>query len=319
MNDSSKEKTFRDMARYLRNLLPPEIPADYSIKPMFTSIESEENIRAGIFALRDFMGLFYDLLIEDSQKYEKPKSVNNKANRNPSLAVDFPFIYHAKSVLLNIGYHSILNGGVLTFSGLKTLTPIICCEGMEATTKISIPKLMECLRFFSECGMYFEGLDLDAAKSNIASERLIEVMYPDNPNLLTGLKIIAVAQRDLHWKTNDKIFLRCDFRALTDDKTDAADVLKDFINPFSPEIQEHILHLHQKCLEKGLTCMVKTGLKNSFLYAHKKNTVWEISSSFADGYRVFIKASNNQIIDNHGFYIPLDDSILSFTHHKLWS
>jgi len=207
-------KTFGDMARYLKNLMPVEIPADYSIKPMFINIESEENIRNGVLALRDFMSLFYDLLIEDSEKYEKPKSKNDKPDRNPSLAVDFPFIYHAKSVLLNIGYHSVLNGSTLTFSGLKTLTPIICCEGMEAMTKISAPRLMGCLRLLNECGMYFEGFDIDAVKSYMKNEILVEVTYPDNPAVLTGLKVMAVAQRELRWKTKDEIFLRCNYRAL---------------------------------------------------------------------------------------------------------
>jgi len=319
--------TISDMARYLKSLLPAEIPVKYSIKPMFTSIESEENIRNGILALKDFMNLFYDLLIEGSESYEKSRSTND--NRNPSIAVDFPFIYHTRSVLLNIGYHSALNGDALIFSGLKTLAPIICCEGMEATTKISVPKLMGCLRFLNECGMYFEGFDLDAAKPDTAGERLIEVTYPDNPNLLTGLKIMAVAQRDLPWKTNDEIFLRCDYRALTMDKTDAADALRDFVSPFSSETQEYFLQLHQKCLEKGLDCKVKIGLKNSFLYSHKKAAVWELSSSFADGYRIFVKMFDSKtaefspalqgLIDKglgcekdcHGFYIPLGDSVLN--------
>jgi len=207
-------KTFKDMAQYLKSLLPLEIPADYTISPMFTSIASEENIKNGIHALKDFMALFYGLLIEDSSKYEKPSTIDKKINRAPSLAVDFPFIYHTKSVLLNIGYHSVLSTDALIFSGLKTLTPIICCEGMEAMSKISVPKLMSCMRFFSECGMYFEGCCLDGVKPNMANETLIEVTYPDNPSFLTGLKIMSVAQRDLKWKTKDEVFLRCDYRAL---------------------------------------------------------------------------------------------------------
>jgi len=337
----SKEKNLSDMAQYLKNLLPTEIPADYSIKPIFTNIEVEENIRNGILALKDFMSLFYGLLIEDSERYEKPKSTNDKTDRNPSLAVDFPFIYHVKSVLLNIGYHSVLNGGVLTLSGLKNLTPIICSEGMEASSKISVPKLMGCLNFLNECGMYFDGLELDDVKSYMAGERLVEITYPDNPAALTGLKIMAVAQRDILWKTNDEIFLRCDYRALSNDIPDVTDALKTFISPFSQETRDFILHLNQKCQEKGLNCTVKNGLKNSFLYSHKKCAMLELSSSFASGYRIFIKAPSKhlyndktaafqEILNNGagcegkklhkpcddgccGFYLPLDDSILGFS------
>ena len=340
-----------DMARYLKHLLPARIPAIYSVKPMFVRIESEENIRSGILALKDFMSIFYDLLIEDSAKYEKPKAMSDKGDRKPSLAVDFPFIYHVKSVLLNIGYHSMLNGDVLTFSGLKNLTPIICCEGMEASTKIPTPRLVDCLRFLNECGMYFEGFDIDQAKSYMTSERLVEVTYPDNPIMLTGLKIMAVAQRDMRWKTNDEIFLRCDYRALTNDKMDIDNVIKDFIRPFSSEVHKFIWYLHQKCLEKGVNCTVKTGLKNSFLYAYKKNVLWELSSSFACGYRIFVKMQNKhsyhyktmglspllqEIVDKDygcekkrfhkpcekdccGFYLPLDDAFLSiYKDIKQW-
>jgi len=217
INDSlSNVKTLRDMAQYLRSQLPAEIPADYLIRPMFTNIESEENIQKGIIALLDFMRLFYDMLAENSEQYDKPKSAS-RLGKNPSIAVDFPFIYHVKSVLLNIGYHGIPNSNVLSFCGLKTLATIICCEGMEAMTKISTPKLMNCIRFLSDCGMYFEGIDIDMPKSRLANEVLIEASYPDNPYVLIGLKIMAVAQRDLQWKTKDEVFLRCDYRALSSD------------------------------------------------------------------------------------------------------
>ena len=290
--DLSMNKTLSHMAQYLQNLLPTGAPANYSIKPIFANIEREENIRRGVFAFKDFMSLIYELLINDGKRYEKPGLMTRKSGRNPSLAVDFPFIYHVRSVLFNIGYHSILGGEALTFSGLKTLAPVICCEGMEATTKISAPKLISCLRFLNECGMYFEGFDLDAEKPCMASQRLIEVTYPDNPDVFTGLKIMAIAQRDLPWKTNDEIFLRCDYNALSNEDVDAMDALKNLIRPLPSEIQEQVIHLHQKSMENGLSCTVKTGLKNSFTYARKKNVLWEMSSSFANGYQIF--ASDEQ-------------------------
>ena len=139
-NGLSKEKSLEEVAVFFKSQLPLEIPASYPISSMFTSIESEESIRKGITALLDFMWLFYELLAENGEQYEKPKSPS-RIGKTPSLAVDFPFIYHAKSVLLNIGYYGTLNGNVLSFCGIKTLATIICCEGMEATTRISVPKL----------------------------------------------------------------------------------------------------------------------------------------------------------------------------------
>jgi len=212
----SSESTLGDMARHLQSLLPVEIPVNYPIKPMFTNIEIEENIRNGMVALLDFMRLFYGLLAEISKQYDKPKP-QSRLGKTPSIAVDFPFIYHARSILLNIGYNSKLNDNVLSFCGIKTLNPIICCEGMEATTKISMPKLISCIGFLNDCGMYFEGLDFDTPSHCMADDRPIEVTYPDNPVVLVGLKIMAVAQRDLQWKTKDEVFLRCDYHALASD------------------------------------------------------------------------------------------------------
>jgi len=215
-NGLSSESTLGDMARHLQSLLPVEIPASYPIKSMFINIEIEENIRNGMVALLDFMRLFYGLLAENSKQYDKPKP-QSRLGKTPSIAVDFPFIYHTKSVLLNIGYHSKLNENVLSFSGIKTLNPIICCEGMEATTKISMPKLIACISFLNDCGMYFEGIDFDTHSHNMADDRFIEVTYPDNPDVLVGLKIMAIAQRDLQWKTKDEVFMHCDYRALASD------------------------------------------------------------------------------------------------------
>ena len=209
----SSESTLSDVARHLKNLLPIEIPESYPIKPMFTNITDEEGIRGGIVALLDFMRLFYDLLADSGEQYDKPKSPSRRG-KTPSIPVDFPFIYHAKSVLLNIGYHGKLNDNVLSFCGLKTLSPIICCEGMEATTKTSKPKLISCIRFLSDCGMYFEGIDLDMPNPCMTDNRHIEVTYPDNPDVLVGLQVMAIAQRDLLWKTKDEVFLRCDYHAL---------------------------------------------------------------------------------------------------------
>jgi len=242
-----------DMARYLKTLLPSDIP------------------HLNVQAFREFMALLYDQLIEDSEKYDKP----NKT-RSLSIAVDFPFIYHIRSVLLNIGYHGILHGDTLSFNGQNTLLPIICCEGMESSSKISLPKLQIYLEFLNECGMYFEG----------------EVTYPDNPAVLEGLKIMAAAQRDMKWKTNDEVFLRCDYHAVSNGKANPCDVIYNFATQFSPEIEGRILRMHQYYINQGLECIAKIGLKNSFTYKQKGTIIHEISYTFANGLKGVAKCQD---------------------------
>ena len=51
------QKPINEYAVYLKSLLPANIPDTYALKPMFKNISSEENIRNGVIAFRDFMYL----------------------------------------------------------------------------------------------------------------------------------------------------------------------------------------------------------------------------------------------------------------------
>ena len=64
--------TINDMARYIKNIIPPNIPETYTIKAMFEHISGEENIRKGILAFRDLLYLVCDRLIDNGCLYDKP-------------------------------------------------------------------------------------------------------------------------------------------------------------------------------------------------------------------------------------------------------
>ncbi len=64
-------KPINDIAQLIKNLIPTNVPDYYAIKPRFYSIASEEAIRNGVIAYRNFLFLFYDRLSSDGHLYVK--------------------------------------------------------------------------------------------------------------------------------------------------------------------------------------------------------------------------------------------------------
>ena len=348
------QNTISDMARYIKNIIPSNIPETYTLKAMFKHVSGEENIRNGILAFRDLLYLVCDRLIADGSLYDKPvKNTQNNVS-HPSLPVSYPFLNNVKSILFNIGYHGELieNGGSILLGDLKILTSIISAEGWQMKAKISIPKLVEALKFLTCCGFYFDDLDLDARTLDMSKAASLKISYPDNPVMLTGLKVMAIAQKDLYTKGNHDIFLRCDYRVLKDEDTEVIFILKDFVTPLPAVVQDFSLKLHQRYLDAGLTCIVDVfylGIR--FIYLHKNKEIWTFSAAHESGYRILIKAQNthkySDVIETfplhlqkkisrgygcnkklfkepcqkgcHGFSFPLDDSIMDISQDiEVW-
>ncbi|MCL2577297.1 MAG: hypothetical protein FWE27_04520 [Defluviitaleaceae bacterium] len=289
------QRPLSDMAKYLKSSVPVNIPAAYSLKSMFTNISSEEEIRNGVLAFRDFLCQLFDRFIEDGSQYEKQKKENAALEKHPNLLDGYPFIYYVKSVLINIGYHGNLTErrDLMTLSDWKLLTEAISSDGYPTKTKISASKVMECLRFLTLCGIHFDGIDLDIEKPNKSNVKPINITYPDDSAILTGLKVMATAQRELHIKGKEDTFLRCDYRVLSNEEQDIIDTLRDYIYPLPAETQEFLLKLHRHYLSIGLNCQIKIStLDVMFSYMYKSDVLWEYSSSFNSGYRIFFKAKN---------------------------
>ena len=348
------QNTTSDMARYIKNIIPPNIPETYTLKAMFKQVSGEEHIRNGILAFRDLLYLVCDRLIADSSLYNKPaKNTQNKVS-HPSLPVSCPFLNNMKSILFNIGYHGELieSSESILLHDLKLLTSVIGVDGGEMKAKISVPKLMEALKFLTCCGIYFDGIDLEARTLDMSKPEALKISYPDNPVMLIGLKVMAIAQKDLYSKGNHDIFLRCDYRVLKDEDTEVISILKDFVAPLSAMVQDFALKLHQRYLNAGLTCKVDVfylGIR--FIYSYKNKEIWTFSAAHESGYRLLIKAQNTHTYSDviktfplslqekisrgygcnkklfgescqkgcHGFSFPLDDSIVDISQDiEVW-
>ena len=131
--------------------------------------------------------------------------------------------------------------------------------------KLSVTKNLECLRFLTDCGICIDGIDLNDKKQNISNIKTIKITYPDDPIMLTGLKVMAIAETDYGTLVNQDIFLRCDYRILKKDGTDVFTIVKDTIKPLSADV-----HIYIK-------------------YCYKRKDLWGINASLNNGYHINVK------------------------------
>lgn len=297
-------KPIGEIAKYIKNLIPANIPETYGLKPRFENVAREENIRQGVIAFRNFLYLFCDRLISDGHLYVKAK-------KNPKSATDYPFLYNITDLLADIGYHSELSerGDSLLITEIPSFTASIDEKGNIKKPKNSASKLLKCLRFLTLCGFVFTGIDLKAKRLKISEVQLLEVSYPSAPILLTGLKVMAIADIELRRKRykndhNHDNLLRCDYRLIKAEDTDELDVLKDFLHPLPEKVQKLALELHRRYIDMGMTCVtIISTFEVHFAYSYVKNSrrvlssrevyqrrVWEFALSTRDGYCLVIRA-----------------------------
>lgn len=291
-------KTLKDMAKHLKNVITPEIPETYTLNTMFENISNEEDIRGGVLAFRDFLYRLCDVLIDEGDSYDNHKKNAHEFDDRVTISVYFPFLHNVKYLLLNIGYH-----GELTESARSLIV------GNDIfNTKIPVSKSIECLRFLTDCGILIDGINLDDKKQDILKVERLKISYPDNPAMLIGLKVMAIAEVEFGTNGNklevnklesisysrfSDILLRCDYIVLENNYTDLIPILKNTINPLSANVQDFVLQLHQRYLGKGLKCDVD--IKDLWIkikYSYKSKEIWGINVSLNNGYQINIKAKN---------------------------
>lgn len=287
------------MAKHLKNVITSEIPVTYEINPMFKNISNEEEIREGVLAFRNFLYHLCDVLIVEGDSYDNHKKNAHEFDDRVTISVYFPFLHNLKCLLLNIGFHGVLteNAGSLT------------AYNNIFDTKIPVSKSIDCLRFLTACGILIDGIDLNDKKPDLLKAERIRISYTDNPAMLTGLKVMAIAEMEFGRNANNSkvnksntisycrfsdILLRCDYRVLESDKIDdVISTIKDTMNPLSANVQDFILQLHQRYLDKRLKCNVEIkDLWIKITYSYKSKEIWGINVSLNNGYQINIKAKN---------------------------
>ena len=146
------------------------------------------------------------------------------------------------------------------------------------------------MQFLTGCGLCFEGINLDTKRQKLSEIEAIKVSYPDNLAMLTGLKIMAMAEVKLGENRNQNIFMRCDYRTLIDEKADVLAILKETIQPLSTNVQDFLLRLHQLYLDYEIDCTVEIrGFWIKIKYSRKNKEVWGINTSVNNGFEITAK------------------------------
>ncbi|MFW6263396.1 MAG: hypothetical protein ACOC34_05135, partial [Thermotogota bacterium] len=270
------------------------VPETYPIHTMFKSISDEENIRDGILAFRDFLYRFCDGLIADNSLRDTPKKGKMKFSDETTLTVEFPFLNNIKSILLNIGEHGILSqkGDSLLVEGWEKLSRKRS-HNKNSKVKISVPQMMKSMRFLTECGIRFDGIDLSVKKPDITQIESIKITYPEDPIMLTGWKALGIAQNELSSRKNDDILLRCNYRMLNNEDMAVDSIMKDFVYPLSDPLQDLVSKFHQHYLDSQMQCDVELGeFCTHFIYSYKRKAIWRFSTSLHNGYRIVLKTKN---------------------------
>lgn len=274
-------KTLKELACYLKTILVPEAQEAYAINPDFLALADEAAIRAGVLAFRAFLDQLYDTVAAEGDSYDAPKKIAHEYENRTTLSGYYPFLYNVRTMLTRIGYH-----GVPAVN-----TQSLACDGNIFDEKVSVVKSMECLRFLAACGVCFDGIDINEKKQNLSSIKMITVSYPNDPAMMTGLKVMATAEINYGTLVNQDIFMRCDYRALMDEAADAVTIVRDAIRPLTADIQDFILELHRRYLDQGLTCVVEIkGFHIHIKYCYKRKDVWGLNASLNNGLHINVKA-----------------------------
>ena len=284
------QKPISEVAAFMKNLIPANIPEVYALNPVLNNIASEGGIRTGVIAFRDFLYLFFDRLMLDGHLYATPPN-------KPSSMTDYPFLDGISSLLSDIGYH-----GVLAESGDSLLVTEL---SSQTASKITKSNMIKCLRFLSICGFVFSKVDLDSKNIKILEALPLEVSYPTNPSVIIGLKALSFANMELRTTRrfgNDHNILLCDYRPMKAEPTETYEILKDYLHPLPEEVQKFALRLHRRYTDMGITCSIRKLGDINFAYADIRKSkkalsptdiyglsVWQISISMKNGYCIFVR------------------------------
>lgn len=273
-------KTLPDVANYLKEIMVPGTNEAYAINPLFKDVTMDKNLYEGVLAFRAFLVHLYDFLYLKGNDYDNSKKVAHEYENRTTLSVYYPFLHYVRTILMNIGYYGKSDDS----------SNSLICENNILVDKLSVTKNLECLRFLTDCGICIHGIDLNDKKQNISNIKTIKITYPKDPIMLTGLKVMAIAETDYGTLVNQDIFLRCDYRILKKERTNELTIVQDIIKPLTADVRDFILQLHQRYTDKGFTCIVEIkGFHIYIKYCYKRKDLWGINASLNNGYHINVK------------------------------
>lgn len=275
-------KTLQDVACYIKEIIVPATDDTYEIEESYLIVSDEKSIREGVKAFRTFLAHLYDYLQVKGERYDTSQKVAHAYENRTTLSVYYPFLHHVGDFLMKVGYHGVISDD----------THAITFGSSVFNSKLSTSKTLEVIKFLTESGVVVEGVNVEDKKQKLSDIKTMKLFYPENPSMLIGLKVLAIAEIDHGTLVNQEAFLRCDYRVIKKDETSVLSILKDTIRPLNTEVQKFILQLHQEHIDAGLNCIVETkGFHIYIKYCYKRKDVWGINASLNNGYHINVKST----------------------------
>jgi hypothetical protein len=275
-------KNIKDLALYLKDIIVPESHEIYPVKPILEDFIDDIIIRTGVNEFRIFLIKLFDLLIAEGDAYDNYKKIPHEYENRITLSVNFPFLHNVRTIMMNLGIQGVF----------KENKDYLFCNSNLFDPRVSISKSIEALKFLIVCGLEFDGVNLDDKKT-LLETNVIKVSYPKNPQMLIGLKVMAIAEVRYGSLVKQDVFLRCDYRVLINEAIDIKTIIKEIIKPLSIDLQNFVLSLHQHSINKGYKTIVEIkGFWIYIKYLYKRKEIWGLNTSLNNGLHINIKATN---------------------------
>lgn len=231
-----------DICNHLKAAVIPHIPDDFHIAEAFRLGLSDEELKAGIMAFRNFLYDLYDALASNKDRIDV-----TTGKQYGTFPKRFPIIEDMGTLLFSLGFHGRLetvpkNELIVYGSDLLKVSEM---QKYRHLNKMSKKRKLELLDVLSDLGFYFEDADF-SNNVDFSSIGTFYVQYENDDLMLTGLKLMALAQTNVKTKYDrySMIIMRGDFYPLANPEPKPPIVnIAEYANTQPPEIKEWVIDL----------------------------------------------------------------------------
>ncbi|MCL2360485.1 MAG: hypothetical protein FWC73_01570 [Defluviitaleaceae bacterium] len=233
-----------DICKHLKAAVIPHTPEDFILAEAFKLGLLDDELRAGIAAFRSFLYELYDALASGKDRFDVKTGI-----KNGTLPARFPIIEDLGAILFQMGIHGKLETeprNELIIHG-EDMLHVSKMQKYKHINKMSKMRKIELFDFLSSLGFYFEDVDFsdDIDFSTIGT---FYAQYENDESLLTGLKLMALAQANVRAKYDrySTILMRGDFYPLANAKPKPPIVnITEYVNTQPPDIKEWVIGLDE--------------------------------------------------------------------------
>jgi len=286
VNELMTSFTLSHVCDYHKALIIPGMPDDFVVAERFRNGLTDEEIRKGFIAFREFLYNFYDRLSENRNNIDAITGIkydpygDTSDNGNGNINHCFPIFRDIAYTLFALGIFGRLDKSEmkLNLNGKDMLAPI--CPMTEKYPKkynmilrMNVGRKCEVFQLLSDLGLNFTGVnstkDIDFSQIDA-----FNVSSDINNFLVIGLKLIAeaTANNSAYYKMTNMfwpVLLKCDFYPLANAKPKKYTArLKECISPQQPEVKEWIMKI-DRYMKSNACKLSHSGDGKEFTYTLK--------------------------------------------------